>query len=50
MIATRPNFGHRQWVPPNPLFHTSVRTHMDDPNLKYIPKACYMEGTERYGS
>jgi len=37
-------------VPPNPVFHTSVKIRMDDARLKYKPKAHYEKDTETYAS
>ncbi|KAI9508360.1 hypothetical protein F5148DRAFT_918894 [Russula earlei] len=45
-----PNFGRGRWVPPSPLFHTSVKIRRDDLKLKYKPRASYKKGTEHYGS
>lgn len=42
------HLGRGRYVPPDPLFHESVRTRMQDPNLKYKPKARYTPGTESY--
>ncbi len=46
----RPHFGHGHQLPPGPLFHSSVKRHMEDSNLKYKPKAWYKHGTEMYVS
>ncbi|KAI0248361.1 hypothetical protein BJV78DRAFT_1131702 [Lactifluus subvellereus] len=40
------NLGRGRHVPPEPVFHESVRTHMK--NKSYTPKAIYEPGTERY--
>jgi len=45
-----PHFFRGRWVPPDPLFHASVKVRMDDPKLKYKPKARYEKGTESYVS
>ncbi|KAI0269948.1 hypothetical protein BC834DRAFT_578837 [Gloeopeniophorella convolvens] len=44
------HFGRGRDVPPQPLFHDSVRIRMEDPKLKYKPKAKYAVGTETYVS
>ncbi|KAH9059128.1 hypothetical protein EDB87DRAFT_1791652 [Lactarius vividus] len=43
-----PHLGRGRYVPPNPLFHESVKTRMQDPKLKYKPRAVYAQGTESY--
>ncbi|KAH9065589.1 hypothetical protein EDB87DRAFT_1739788 [Lactarius vividus] len=42
------HLGRGRYVPPNPLFHESVKTRMQDPKLKYKPRARYTQGTETY--
>ncbi|KAI9455901.1 hypothetical protein BJY52DRAFT_1121569 [Lactarius psammicola] len=42
------HLGRGRYVPPKPLFHESVKTRMQDPKLKYKPKARYTPGTETY--
>jgi len=42
------HFGRGRYVPPNPLFHESVRIRIQDPKLKYKPRAVYVKGTETY--
>jgi len=42
------HFGRGRYVPPEPKFHESVRLRMQDPKLKYKPKAKYTPGTETY--
>ena len=46
----RQHFGCSRQLPPNPLFHTSVKTRMDNPSVKYEPRALYEHGTEKYVS
>ncbi|KAH8987748.1 hypothetical protein EDB86DRAFT_2949147 [Lactarius hatsudake] len=43
-----PHLGRGRYVPPNSLFHESVKTRMQDPKLKYKPRAVYTPGTESY--
>ncbi|KAH8980218.1 hypothetical protein EDB86DRAFT_3137374 [Lactarius hatsudake] len=43
-----PHLGRRRDVPLKPLFHESVKTRMNDPKLKYKPRAVYAQGTESY--
>ncbi|KAH8993939.1 hypothetical protein EDB92DRAFT_2064462 [Lactarius akahatsu] len=43
-----PHLGRGRYVPPKPLFHESVKTRMNDPKLKYKPRAAYAQGTESY--
>ncbi|KAH8993941.1 hypothetical protein EDB92DRAFT_2085837 [Lactarius akahatsu] len=43
-----PHLGRGRYVPPNSLFHESVKTRMQDPKLKYKPRAVYTQGTESY--
>jgi hypothetical protein len=43
-----PHFGCARQLPPGPLFHTSVKTRMDDPSVEYKPRAWYEHGTEEY--
>ncbi|KAH9070704.1 hypothetical protein EDB83DRAFT_2221677 [Lactarius deliciosus] len=43
-----PHLGRGRDVPLKPLFHESVKTRMDDPKLKYKPRAVYAKGTESY--
>ncbi len=50
IMDDRPHFGHGHQLPPGPLFHSSVKRHMEDSNLKYKPKAWYKHGTEMYVS
>jgi uncharacterized protein (DUF2235 family) len=45
-----PHLGRGRWIPPNPTFHTAVKIRMDDPKLKYKPRARYEKGTETYVS
>ncbi|KAI9444533.1 hypothetical protein H4582DRAFT_1806636 [Lactarius indigo] len=42
------HLGRGRYVPPNPLFHESVKTRMQDPKLNYRPRAQYVQGTESY--
>lgn len=44
------NCGRGRKVPshPRPLFHESVRTRLQDPDLDYIPAARYERGVEEY--
>jgi hypothetical protein len=42
------HLGKGRYVPPNPLFHESVRLRMRDSKCKYKPRARYTEGTETY--
>ncbi|KAH8993945.1 hypothetical protein EDB92DRAFT_1795941 [Lactarius akahatsu] len=42
------HLGRGRYVPPKPLFHESVKTRMQDPKLKYKPRAVYTQGTESY--
>ncbi|TFY76082.1 hypothetical protein EWM64_g7930 [Hericium alpestre] len=42
------HLGRGRFVPANPKFHHSVKLRMEDPNLKYTPKAKYVKGTETY--
>lgn len=49
ITVDRPHLGRGRQLPPSPLFHTSVRLRMQDPGLKYNPRAIY-EGTETYES
>ncbi|KAI9444639.1 hypothetical protein H4582DRAFT_2094508 [Lactarius indigo] len=42
------HLGRGRYVPPNPLFHESVKIRMQDPKLKYKPRARYTPGTETY--
>jgi hypothetical protein len=44
----RPHLGRGRLVPPESLFHSSVKTRMDE--LNYNPKALYQKGTEYYVS
>ncbi|KAI0045411.1 hypothetical protein FA95DRAFT_1583363 [Auriscalpium vulgare] len=37
-------------IPPNPTFHTSVKTLLDDPAAKYKPQAQYEKETESFVS
>ena len=46
----RPHLGRGRRLPPGPAFHTSVKLRMEDPKLKYKPRARYEEGTEMYVS
>ncbi|KAH8987753.1 hypothetical protein EDB86DRAFT_2949235 [Lactarius hatsudake] len=43
-----PHLGRGRDVPLKPLFHESVKTRMNDPKLKYKPRAVYAQGTESY--
>jgi len=43
-----PHFGRGRQLPPGALFHTSVERCMEDPNLKYKPRAWYEHGMEMY--
>ncbi|KAH9007824.1 hypothetical protein EDB84DRAFT_1552891 [Lactarius hengduanensis] len=43
-----PHLGRGRYVPPNSLFHESVKIRMQDPKLKYKPRAVYTQGTESY--
>jgi len=45
-----PHFGRGRWVPPNPLFHTSVEIRIDDARLGYKPRARYQRGSQTYVS
>jgi hypothetical protein len=49
-IDDRPHFGRGRWVPPDPLFHTSVKIRMSDARLGYKPRARYQKGSETYVS
>ncbi|KAF5377977.1 hypothetical protein D9615_006665 [Tricholomella constricta] len=43
------NFGKgRKIRDPNPCFHPTVKQRMEDPKLKYKPKAVWTAGTEKY--
>jgi len=43
------NFGKGRTIhSTNPRFHVSVKERMDDPGLKYVPKAKWTKGTEVY--
>ncbi|KAF8257840.1 hypothetical protein EI94DRAFT_1774333 [Lactarius quietus] len=42
------HLGRGRYVPPEPKFHESVRLRMQDPKLKYKPRAKYTPGTETY--
>jgi len=42
------HLGRGRYVPPQPKFHESVRIRMQDPKLKYKPRAKYTAGTETY--
>ncbi|KAA1469715.1 hypothetical protein DENSPDRAFT_638958 [Dentipellis sp. KUC8613] len=42
------HLGRGRWVPSDPVFHESVKQRMDDPALKYTPRARYKLGTETY--
>jgi len=44
------NFGRGRLIPSKPLFHKSVQIRMNDPKLKYKPKAQYAKGAESYVS
>jgi len=44
----RPHFGRGRQLPPDPLFHLTVKIRMDD--LGYKPRGRYVEGTETYVS
>jgi len=46
----RRHFGKGRQLPPNPLFHPSVKTRMDDSKLNYKPKANYDEGQVKFES
>ena len=48
IIASRPHLGRGRFVPRDPLFHTTVKTRMDQ--LDYKPRARYVKGTEIYVS
>jgi hypothetical protein len=50
IIVDRPHLFRGRRVPPNPVFHTSVKIRMDDARLKYKPKAHYEKDTETYAS
>ncbi|KAI0271808.1 hypothetical protein BGY98DRAFT_1091085 [Russula aff. rugulosa BPL654] len=43
-----PHLGRGRRVPQGPAFHASVKLRMDDPKLKYKPRARYEKGTETY--
>ncbi|KAF8481786.1 hypothetical protein DFH94DRAFT_691438 [Russula ochroleuca] len=45
-----PHFGRGRRLPPDPLFHTSVKIREDDAKLKYKPRARYQKGSETYVS
>src|ERR1700751_184277 len=38
------NWGSGRRVPPGPKFHNCVKLRMNDPNLKYKPRAHYEKG------
>ncbi|KAI0293299.1 hypothetical protein B0F90DRAFT_1643195 [Multifurca ochricompacta] len=42
------HLGRGRWVPPKPLFHESVKKRMENPKLRYKPRALYKKGTETY--
>lgn len=42
------HLGRGRYVPPKPLFHETVKERMQDPKLKYKPKARYTKDTETY--
>ncbi|KAI0269949.1 hypothetical protein BC834DRAFT_967664 [Gloeopeniophorella convolvens] len=42
------HFGGGRMLPPEPMFHESVRTRMQNAELKYVPNARYKQGTEKY--
>jgi hypothetical protein len=44
------HLGRGREVPPHPLFHKSVKTCIENPLLKYSPRAQYKKGTEKYVS
>ena len=44
------HLGRGREVPSHPLFHESVKTRMEDPLLRYSPRAQYRKGTEKYVS
>jgi hypothetical protein len=43
-----PHFGRGRHVPPEVLFHESVKLREQDPKLKYKPRARYEKATVRY--
>ncbi|KAH9059125.1 hypothetical protein EDB87DRAFT_1624822, partial [Lactarius vividus] len=43
-----PHLGRGRCIPTKPLFHESVKTRMQDPKLRYKPRAVYAQGTESY--
>jgi len=42
------HLGKGRYVPPNPFFHASVQTRIQDSKCKYKPRARYTKGTETY--
>jgi hypothetical protein len=44
------NLGRGRLIPRKPMFHHSVKTRMDNSELRYKPRARYERGTESYVS
>jgi hypothetical protein len=48
IIVDRPHLGWGRHVPPDALFHESVKLREQDPKLKYKPRAHYEKATVKY--